>query len=89
MRKSLKTPTTPGRRTGPKAAVLDKRTSTGRQQRKHVQSFAALTVTTRKTIEVPEDYFYKVKLRAVERRMLEKELWGEIVREYFENHPQA
>jgi hypothetical protein len=43
--------------------------------------------TTRKTIEIPEDYFYKVKLRAVQRRMLEKELWAEIVSEYFATHP--
>lgn len=44
-------------------------------------------LTTRKTIEVPEEYFYRVKMRAVERHILEKELWGEIVREYFANHP--
>jgi hypothetical protein len=50
---------------------------------------AAVTpgLTTRKTIEIPEDYFYRVKMRALERHILEKELWGEIVREYFENHP--
>jgi hypothetical protein len=42
--------------------------------------------TTRKTIEVPEEYFYQVKLRALERRMLEKELWAEILEEYFSNH---
>ncbi len=45
------------------------------------------TLTTRKTIEVPQDYFYKVKERALQRRMKEKELWAEIVREYFSNHP--
>lgn len=43
--------------------------------------------TTRKTIEVPEDYFRRVKIRAVERGMLEKELWAEILGEYFKNHP--
>jgi hypothetical protein len=43
--------------------------------------------TTRKTIEVPEDYFRWVKIRAVERGILEKELWAEIVGEYFQNHP--
>lgn len=43
--------------------------------------------TTRKTIEVPEDYFFRVKMRALERKMLEKELWAEIVGEYFKNHP--
>jgi len=45
--------------------------------------------TTRKTIEVPEDYFFRVKMRALERKMLEKELWAEILGEYFENHPIA
>lgn len=45
--------------------------------------------TTRKTIEVPEDYFRRIKIRAVERGMLEKELWAEIVSEYFEHHPVA
>jgi hypothetical protein len=46
-------------------------------------------LTTRKTIEVPEDYFFRVKMRALERKMLEKELWAEILGEYFENHPTA
>ncbi|PYS45568.1 MAG: hypothetical protein DMF68_21915 [Acidobacteria bacterium] len=43
--------------------------------------------TTRKTIEVPEDYFFRVKMRALERKMLEKELWAEILGEYFKSHP--
>jgi hypothetical protein len=43
--------------------------------------------TTRKTIEVPEEYFYQVKMRALERRIKEKELWAEILFEYFQNHP--
>jgi hypothetical protein len=43
--------------------------------------------TTRKTIEVPENYFRRVKIRAVERGMLEKELWAEILGDYFKNHP--
>jgi hypothetical protein len=43
--------------------------------------------TTRKTIEVPEDYFYLVKERAVKRRMKEKDLWAEILQEYFSNNP--
>jgi hypothetical protein len=43
--------------------------------------------TTRKTIEVPEDYFFRVKMRALERKMLEKELWAEIVGEYFKSRP--
>lgn len=46
-----------------------------------------LGATTRKTIEVPEGYFYQVKMRALQRRMKEKELWAEILREYFSNHP--
>ena len=50
---------------------------------------ATRSATTRKTIEVPEDYFYKVKLRALERHMLEKELWAEIVGDYFAHHPEV
>jgi predicted DNA binding CopG/RHH family protein len=45
--------------------------------------------TTRKTIEVPEDYFRRVKIRAVERGILEKELWAEILGDYFKNHPTS
>lgn len=45
--------------------------------------------TTRKTIEVPEDFFFRVKMRALERHMLEKELWAEILSEYFAKHPTA
>lgn len=44
-------------------------------------------LATRKTIEVPEGYFFQVKLRAVERHLKEKELWAEILKEYFERHP--
>ncbi len=47
---------------------------------------AGIGLTTRKTIEVPEDFFFRVKMRALERKMLEKELWAEILREYFEKH---
>lgn len=43
--------------------------------------------TTRKTIEVPEDYFYMVKMRALQRHMKEKDLWAEILKEYFQNNP--
>ena len=50
---------------------------------------ASVGQTTRKTIEVPEDYFFRVKMRALERKMLEKELWAEILGEYFDNHPTA
>jgi hypothetical protein len=45
--------------------------------------------TTRKTIEVPEDYFYQVKQRALNRRIKEKELWAEILAEYFERHGEG
>lgn len=45
--------------------------------------------TTRKTIEIPEEYFFQVKMRALERRMKEKTLWAEIVFEYFQNHPSS
>ncbi len=45
--------------------------------------------TTRKTIEVPEDFFYRVKRRALDRRMKEKELWAEILYEYFTTHPTS
>jgi hypothetical protein len=51
-----------------------------------VPASPSLGLTTRKTIEVPEDYFRRVKIRAVERGMLEKELWAEILGEYFNNH---
>jgi hypothetical protein len=51
--------------------------------------FPAASLTTRKTIEVPEDYFFRVKMRALERKMLEKELWAEILSEYFDSHPSA
>lgn len=52
-----------------------------------IVSSASIGPTTRKTIEVPEDYFFRVKMRALERKMLEKELWAEILGEYFKNHP--
>jgi hypothetical protein len=52
-------------------------------------SSANISPTTRKTIEVPEDFFFRVKMRALERKMLEKELWAEILSEYFKNHPAS
>lgn len=51
------------------------------------QKKSQLGTTTRKTIEVPEDYFYMVKMRALQRKILEKELWAEILADYFQNHP--
>jgi hypothetical protein len=44
--------------------------------------------TTRKTIEVPEEYFVMVKVRAAKRRLREKDVWAEILREYFAAHPE-
>lgn len=43
--------------------------------------------TVRKTVELPEDYFWKVKQTALNRRMKEKEVWLEILQEYFTDHP--
>ena len=45
--------------------------------------------TTRKTIEVPAEYFFRVKMRAVQRRMKEKDMWAEILEEYFVHHPDG
>jgi hypothetical protein len=57
------------------------------QQEASPATIPTCSTTTRKTIEVPEEYFYQVKLRALQRHMKEKELWAEILREYFNNHP--
>jgi hypothetical protein len=54
-----------------------------------IATSASVSSTTRKTIEVPEDFFFRVKMRALERKILEKELWAEILNEYFHNHPAA
>jgi hypothetical protein len=43
---------------------------------------------TRKTIEVPEDYFFLVKMHALKRRMKEKDMWAEILAEYFTRHQE-
>lgn len=45
--------------------------------------------TTRKTIEVPEEYFVMVKVRAAKRRIREKDLWAEILRDYFAANPEG
>ena len=65
-----------------------KRASKSKSKTVSVMPVAPIGPTTRKTIEVPEEYFHKVKMRAVERKMLEKELWAEILREYFGLHPR-
>lgn len=44
-------------------------------------------VTVRKTIEVPDSLFWMVKKTALARRMKEKDVWAEILQEYFQNHP--
>lgn len=57
-------------------------------KRKVPEADAEIDLTpTRKTIEVPNHYFYQVKMRALQRRILEKELWSEIVAEYFRRNP--
>ena len=59
----------------------------GTQAAAHAAPQLGTGPTTRKTIEVPEDYFYQVKMRALQRHMKEKELWAEILGEYFKNNP--
>ena len=59
-----------------------KRTSSPRKKATKGPDFE-LGMTTRKTIEVPEGYFYQVKLLALQRKMKEKELWAEILATYF------
>ena len=70
-------------------ATEPKRTKRARPSVSAATAVASVGIgpSTRKTIEVPEDYFFRVKMRALERKMLEKELWAEILGEYFENHP--
>ena len=94
MTKSFKIARKPGQGNGERDSVAPEaqRKTRARQgtANKPVAAHAAhadVGSTTRKTIEVPEDYFYKVKMRALERHMKEKELWAEILGEYFKNHP--
>lgn len=95
MSKSFKIARKPGQGMAETAALGASETSERPRPTRRVEPvlsaqpvIAAVTpsLTTRKTIEIPEDYFYRVKMRALERHILEKELWGEIVREYFANH---
>jgi len=89
-KKSFKIARKPGQRNGGRAAGATVPGSKARTRKASPAAAPALPSvgqTTRKTIEVPEDYFRRVKIRAVERGMLEKDLWAEIVGEYFENHP--
>ncbi len=91
-KKSFKIARKPGEGNGSQAsAAPDGERKTRVRKAAPAVSVAAPTnsgvgLTTRKTIEVPEDYFFRVKMRALERKMLEKELWAEILNEYFKNH---
>src|SRR5690242_3402154 len=61
-----------------------------RSSQASVEADAVLThgsPTTRKTIEVPEEYFFRVKMHALQRRIKEKDMWAEILEEYFAKHP--
>jgi hypothetical protein len=89
-KKSFKIARKPGQGNGAQVAAPpapEPKARTRRAAPAAVPVATSIGVTTRKTIEVPEDYFRRVKIRAVERGMLEKELWAEILGEYFENHP--
>lgn len=90
-KKSFKIARKPGQGDGSQSKIASTAVSKARARKstpaESVPASAGGGQTTRKTIEVPEDYFFRVKMRALERKMLEKELWAEIVGEYFENHP--
>jgi hypothetical protein len=92
-KKSFKIARKPGQGNGSQAAATTSASASKNRTRKAVPpavpANVSIGLTTRKTIEVPEDYFRRVKIRAVERGMLEKELWAEILAEYFGNHPSA
>jgi hypothetical protein len=88
-KKSFKIARKPGQGNGSQADSAPKPERKTRARQVTPVSRPTVGVTTRKTIEVPEDYFYRVKMRALERKMLEKELWAEIIAEYFEDHPTA
>lgn len=91
-KKSFKIARKPGQGNGAQTAVASEPVHPPRARKSlpaSVPASASIGPTTRKTIEVPEDYFRRVKIRAVERGMLEKELWAEILAEYFESHPTA
>ncbi len=93
-KKSFKIARKPGQGNGAQAVATTSATETKARARKSapaavVAASAGIGPTTRKTIEVPEDFFFRVKMRALERKMLEKELWAEILSEYFKGHPTA
>ncbi len=90
-KKSFKIARKPGQGNGGQAAVSSEPEKKARPRKSPpvatVDASVGVGPTTRKTIEVPEDYFFRVKMRALERKILEKELWSEILTEYFKNHP--
>jgi hypothetical protein len=91
-KKSFKIARKPGQGNDSEATLLsesEKKLRERKSAQAPVISGTSIGLTTRKTIEVPEDFFFRVKMRALERKMLEKELWAEILSEYFENHPAA
>jgi hypothetical protein len=92
-KKSFKIARKPGQGNGSQTTTLPKPERKARARKTSPPSVSPVSVgignTTRKTIEVPEDYFFRVKMRALERHILEKELWAEILSEYFTSHPTA
>ena len=91
-KKNFKIARKPGQGKGTETTTAlepERKPSTRRAVPSPVPASADAGITTRKTIEVPEDYFFRVKMRALERKILEKELWAEIVSDYFKNHPTA
>lgn len=88
-KKNFKIARKPGQGNGSQAVDIEPEKKTRARKVTPVTSRTSTNVgpTTRKTIEVPEDFFFRVKMRALERKMLEKELWAEILGEYFQNHP--
>lgn len=87
-KKSFKIARKPGQGNGSQDSVATEPKRKARTQKAALIATASTSgMTTRKTIEVPEDFFFQVKMRALERKMLEKELWAEIINEYFKSHP--
>lgn len=89
-KKSFKIARKPGQGNGAQAVAApesEKRSGARKSLPPSLPTSVGAGPTTRKTIEVPEDFFFRVKMRALERKMLEKELWAEILAEYFNNHP--
>lgn len=90
-KKNFKIARKPGQGNGSQVVDIEPEKKARARKATSVTSHASPNVgpTTRKTIEVPEDFFFRVKMRALERKMLEKELWAEILSEYFKNHPAS